>query len=158
MASSTPSTDQKDAPETEPAGRAVETPAEDLGNMLADEAEQVERELGFSGTFRPPKTLSTAQRGQELSLSCMSGPLRDQSWPISETPLIIGRDDSCHVRVDSDEVSRRHASVVLCQGNIWVKDLGSRNGTFVNKHRTKERILTAGDQLRIGPCVFVVHL
>ncbi len=52
--------------------------------------------------------------------------------PIAATPLILGRDASCDLALDDHRASRRHGSVSL-QGARWsVRDLGSRNGTFVD--------------------------
>lgn len=46
--------------------------------------------------------------------------------------MIVGRDPACDLWVDVDDVSRRHATVVALASGWAVKDLGSRNGTFVN--------------------------
>ena len=46
--------------------------------------------------------------------------------------MIVGRDPACDLWVDVDNVSRRHATVVAQASGWAVKDLGSRNGTFVN--------------------------
>jgi pSer/pThr/pTyr-binding forkhead associated (FHA) protein len=46
--------------------------------------------------------------------------------------MIVGREPACELCIDVDDVSRRHATVVAAAGGWAVKDLGSRNGTFVN--------------------------
>lgn len=52
--------------------------------------------------------------------------------PLGSAPAILGRDTSCELTLDDHRASRRHASVSV-QGAQWsVRDLGSRNGTFVN--------------------------
>ena len=46
--------------------------------------------------------------------------------------FVIGRDPGCELRVDDEQVSRRHAAVSLEEGRWWLQDLNSRNGTMVN--------------------------
>jgi pSer/pThr/pTyr-binding forkhead associated (FHA) protein len=64
----------------------------------------------------------------------------------------VGRDAGSGIRLDRDEfVSARHARIEPRADGIWINDLGSTNGTFVNGSRVKgERALRAGDVLRIG--------
>ena len=52
-------------------------------------------------------------------------------------------------------VSRRHCLVEVDDGGtVWVRDLGSLNGTWVNGRRVERARLGAGDRLRVGPAVF----
>jgi len=46
--------------------------------------------------------------------------------------FVIGRDG--HIYIDDDTVSRRHASIAVTRGKIYLKDLGSKNGTFLIRH------------------------
>jgi predicted component of type VI protein secretion system len=55
------------------------------------------------------------------------------------------------VRPLSEEVSRRHAAVIVGPADVWVEDLGSRNGTFVNGTRIEAKTkLADGDMIRVG--------
>jgi diguanylate cyclase (GGDEF)-like protein len=64
---------------------------------------------------------------------------------------VLGRASSATVRVESDEVSRRHARIVEGQGGWMVEDLESRNGTFLNGERvTAPASLTDGDKIELG--------
>src|SRR5437773_2576013 len=66
---------------------------------------------------------------------------------------IIGRDDTCHIVVTGALVSRRHALAVLDGTELSVEDLGSANGTFVNRARIHGRTpLQPGDSVSIGSC------
>lgn len=74
----------------------------------------------------------------------------DQSIAIDAT-VVIGRDDDCDIVLDDPLVSRRHATVICSDAELWVDDLASRNGVQVNGERVKSRQrLEVGDVLRIG--------
>jgi DNA-binding winged helix-turn-helix (wHTH) protein len=65
---------------------------------------------------------------------------------------LVGRDLPIDVWLDSGGVSRRHAKVVVEGSVIWVEDLGSKNGTWVNGERIAGRTDVAdGTELRFGP-------
>jgi pSer/pThr/pTyr-binding forkhead associated (FHA) protein len=71
----------------------------------------------------------------------------------------IGRGPECHVRPESDWVSRQHCMLRVTGEGAFVRDLGSRNGTLVNGSLVLgERLLDEGDHLQVGPLVFEVHL
>lgn len=67
-------------------------------------------------------------------------------------PALVGRDAACDLRLDADEyASAHHARLEPRQDGLYVLDLGSTNGTYVNGERVpRERLLRAGDALRIG--------
>jgi pSer/pThr/pTyr-binding forkhead associated (FHA) protein len=53
---------------------------------------------------------------------------------VKRDKLLIGRAEECDVRPLSEDVSRRHCAIHVGPEEVWVEDLGSRNGTFVNGH------------------------
>lgn len=68
-----------------------------------------------------------------------------------ESEVTIGRGDGCTVRLPARNVSRRHARLLCAGGTLFVEDLGSRNGTFLNGERLRGRQrLRAGDRVRVG--------
>ncbi|HSM93559.1 MAG TPA: GGDEF domain-containing protein [Anaeromyxobacteraceae bacterium] len=67
--------------------------------------------------------------------------------------IVIGRDPTCTVRLDADDVSRRHAHVAPDGDGHVVGDLGSLNGTWVNGREIERRRLVSGDRIRFGPYV-----
>ncbi len=70
---------------------------------------------------------------------------------------LIGRHESCKIRIASEDVSKQHCRLKHIDGQIHLKDLGSRNGTFVNEVRIAEDVvLKAGDTLRVGPMAFMI--
>jgi predicted component of type VI protein secretion system len=65
--------------------------------------------------------------------------------------LVVGRDPTCDISHDHALLSRRHAEFVAAADRVLVRDLGSRNGVFVNGERTAEQTLEPGDIVQIGP-------
>ncbi len=88
-------------------------------------------------------------------LVAQSGPMAGVPVAI-DGPVLVGRDASAAIRLASAQVSRRHAELWLQDGRLWVRDLNSSNGTFVNEQRITEQALAAGDVLRFEALGFVV--
>ena len=63
---------------------------------------------------------------------------------------LIGRSPECDVFLDDVTVSRRHAEIVQEGGAYVIRDLGSLNGTFVNRHRIENATLADDDEVQIG--------
>src|SRR5918998_1362748 len=79
--------------------------------------------------------------------------------PLPGRSFKIGRGDQCQLRPNSDLVSREHAEIVVTDDRVTVRDLGSRNGTFVNGEvLTRERVLAHCDLLDVGPLTFTVAI
>jgi predicted RNA-binding Zn-ribbon protein involved in translation (DUF1610 family) len=62
----------------------------------------------------------------------------------------IGRSPDCEIFLDDVTVSRKHAVLVRRDGGFFVEDLGSLNGTFLNRRRIEAGELADGDELQIG--------
>ncbi len=67
-----------------------------------------------------------------------------------DEPFCIGRDPECALRLHSSRVSRRHAEIVIEEGQWWIVDLGSTNGTFVDGVRITRALLQGEATLTIG--------
>lgn len=69
--------------------------------------------------------------------------------------LLIGRDPECHLRLASTDVSRKHCMLSVGPAGVAVKDLGSRNGTFVDDYLiSPSGLLKPGSVLRVGNMEF----
>lgn len=75
-------------------------------------------------------------------------------YHLGADPIILGRDDDCHVQVDDHTVSRQHARIVLSSEGFRVRDLGSTNGTYTNQTRVSDALLLDGTYLQVGSSIF----
>jgi pSer/pThr/pTyr-binding forkhead associated (FHA) protein len=73
-----------------------------------------------------------------------------------DSPVVIGSDPSCHMVLSDRGVSRRHAQVAFVDGNFVVKDLKSRNGTYLGGARVMEASVPLGAVLTLGSTGVVV--
>lgn len=72
--------------------------------------------------------------------------------------VFIGRALECQVLLSDDGVSRKHARLKLRDGQLWLSDLGSHNGTRVNGQRAGANMaLAPGDTISISDCTLVLH-
>jgi diguanylate cyclase (GGDEF)-like protein len=96
----------------------------------------------------PPR--EPAGRRDRAYLIVLSGLNVGEMFHIGERDLVIGRGQGSEIQVIDDGVSRRHALVRVLDGEVWIEDGASRNGTFVNGERVERRRLVDGDKVQIG--------
>jgi hypothetical protein len=107
--------------------------------LVADEAAIEERR-------RAATEVDAAAR---MVLVCVEGPLVGQEFEIPPAGLIVGREG--HVRVPDEFLSRRHFEVSRDEeGSLRVRDLGSRNGTFLNTLPARNTKVQPGDEITAG--------
>jgi pSer/pThr/pTyr-binding forkhead associated (FHA) protein len=91
----------------------------------------------------------------QVRLKILQGSNAGKELKIPTPKCLIGRGDDCHLRPQSDAISRRHCVIITTENEVVVRDLNSRNGTFVNGDRVaEEAVLLHGDNLRVGPLEF----
>ena len=73
-----------------------------------------------------------------------------ETFELSAEQTTIGRSPDCDIFLDDVTVSRRHAVVSHKDDALKIEDLGSLNGTFLNRRRIETGDLTDGDELQIG--------
>ncbi|HEY0372936.1 MAG TPA: FHA domain-containing protein [Thermoanaerobaculia bacterium] len=97
-----------------------------------------------------------AQEASRPVLVCVEGPLIGQEFEIPKTGLVVGREG--HVRVPDEFLSRRHFELTReDDGIVRVRDLGSRNGTFLNTLPARNTKVHTGDEISAGLNKFKVE-
>ena len=69
----------------------------------------------------------------------------------SKSTIIFGRGTNADVTLDSLNISRQHSSISRNNGSFELKDLGSKNGTYVNGKKISSSPITMGDFIQLGP-------
>jgi hypothetical protein len=86
-------------------------------------------------------------------LLMVEGPTPGKRFYVDQPVLLMGRDPVCDVNIPERQVSRRHASISVEDGRYLLKDLGSKNGTFVNGAEIEgTHALQDGDEVQIALC------
>jgi len=83
-----------------------------------------------------------------------TGPSMGAKIELKQRTISIGRDAGNDIVVSSDAVSRRHARLAIENGQRFITDLQSTNGTYVNEQQTISQPLSHGDQIKIGDTIF----
>jgi len=91
----------------------------------------------------------------DARLEVIAGPLSGKTFPMNREEVSIGREPSNEISVLDSSVSRRHCLIRKEGEAFQIRDLESRNGTFVNGVPLKERTLEHTDQIQIGSSVLV---
>jgi two-component system, cell cycle response regulator len=102
----------------------------------------------------PERPVSTTNRDACLVHIYPTGPGMGCRYPLTDSPLVIGRGGDCDIRINDHSVSRRHARVQPGADGYYAVDLQSTNGTFVNDVPASMCKLKDGDYLRVGNCIY----
>jgi pSer/pThr/pTyr-binding forkhead associated (FHA) protein len=78
------------------------------------------------------------------------GPNAGSSYRLEGPATTVGRHPDSDVFLDDITVSRRHVLIERDEQGFLLRDVGSLNGTYVNKQRTDEARLRSGDELQVG--------
>ena len=83
------------------------------------------------------------------------GDLEEQRWIIDRDQMIIGRGSDCDIVIPKRQISRQHAQIERDDSGYLLRDLGSKNGTYVNSQEVRDRAcrLKDGDEIQIALCV-----
>src|SRR4051794_3801509 len=95
----------------------------------------------------------------DVQLVVLKGNPRGRTLSFGPGDYLFGRGPECHVRPDSEWVSRQHCLLTVTNEAIQLRDLGSTNGTLVNGQRVMgERGLANGDTIQVGPLALQVKV
>ena len=91
-----------------------------------------------------------------VRLACIDAAPSSGNVDLSEFPATIGRGDEASVSIRDTWASRVHCRLEVSDGELWVEDLDSVNGTLVNGELVTRQALNSGDQLTVGITTFKV--
>lgn len=95
----------------------------------------------------------------KVQLVVVQGKPEGKVIPLALPVFRIGRGETCHLRPNSDQVSREHVEIAVTTDTVTVRDLGSRNGTIVNgKVIAGVYTLKDGDLIQVGPLTFALSI
>jgi pSer/pThr/pTyr-binding forkhead associated (FHA) protein len=101
---------------------------------------------------RAPTPVPTPQHGYALRF--ISGKYQGGEFPLPvNREIVVGRSSELDMVLVEDMVSRRHAKIIVTDDQIFIQDLGSTNGTFVNGEKIKRAKLGEGDRILIGTSI-----
>ena len=112
--------------------------------------------------WRDLRRTSTSAAGGGVPSIRLEARLRSQSPAVRlfvQPEVIFGRDPLCDVPLNDKAVSGRHARLSFHHGQWWLDDLGSTNGTRLNREKVQaSTVLTNGDEIRCGSARILVAL
>lgn len=150
-----------------------------LGSQEPDEASRgsdaplVETTISLGALTSPPE--GTAVEGEQQGLSgadqaaidalpdasallvVQRGPNAGARFLLDAERTTAGRRPDSDIFLDDVTVSRKHAEFVRRDGQFFVRDVGSLNGTYVDRDRIDEHVLQDGDEVQIGKYRLVFH-
>lgn len=117
------------------------------------DARPLGRERTPARSPRPPKPPKVAkqQKVKGSKLVVVEGPLLGTVVPLGNVQITVGRAPDSTLVIDDDYASSRHARIYPSEGSWVVEDLGSTNGTWIDRTRiTAPTVLPVGAPLRVG--------
>jgi pSer/pThr/pTyr-binding forkhead associated (FHA) protein len=132
--------------------RAIRSVAVDVSGRRRGASTQVAADPrgGGSSKGRPQKAGKQGKPPTQLVVRTEDGK-KSGTFAMRSEPLQIGRAEACHVRLEDRYSSQFHARLYAADGVWHLEDLGSTNGTYLNRQRVQGTAeVHAGDQIRIG--------
>ena len=93
--------------------------------------------------------------GMSPRLVTKQGPLKGSVYGLDGEDFSVGRNPANRLSIGDASLSRQHCVITSREGQFVIKDLDSRNGTFVNGVPARERVLVPGDEIQIGNSLFL---
>ena len=135
-------------------------------DMRGDTSSSAEAAASSSRGKRTPRTGRSARSGRTsrrskvkgTRLVVVEGPLTGTEVPLEGAQVTLGRAPDSTIVIDDDYASSRHARIYESEGAWVVEDLGSTNGTWLDRTRlTTPTVLPVGAPLRVGRTTLVIQ-
>jgi len=106
-------------------------------------------QVGETGELKPVDLQEVTGEGATLVIRSGGG-RSGEVFNVSGERMTIGRSPDAEIFLDDVTVSRNHALLVRRRDGLYIDDLGSLNGTYVNRRRIESHKLAGGDELQVG--------
>jgi len=106
-------------------------------------------QLDETGELKPMDLERASGEGATLAIRSGGG-RAGEVFAVAGERMTIGRSPEAEVFLDDVTVSRNHALLVRRRDGLYIDDLGSLNGTYVNRRRIESHKLSGGDELQVG--------
>jgi pSer/pThr/pTyr-binding forkhead associated (FHA) protein len=124
-----------------------------FGQSPASRKQKRQRQNSRPRPARPARP-ARAARGEPQRLLVTGGPLSGTTLPLTEQQITIGRSNDATLVLNDDYASSRHARLFPQDGQWIVEDLGSTNGTYLDRQKvTQPTPVPTGVPIRIGKTV-----
>jgi pSer/pThr/pTyr-binding forkhead associated (FHA) protein len=115
-----------------------------------DEPTTMTYKVDETGEMKPVDLDEEVEQAGAALVIRSGGGRAGESFTIDEDRMSIGRTPDAAVFLDDVTVSRNHALLVRRQDGYYIDDLGSLNGTYVNRRRIESHKLADGDEIQVG--------
>jgi pSer/pThr/pTyr-binding forkhead associated (FHA) protein len=116
----------------------------------ADEPTTMTYKVDETGEYQPVDIDEVVETAGAALVIRSGGGRAGESFSVEDDRISIGRTPDASVFLDDVTVSRNHALIVRRQDGNYIDDLGSLNGTYVNRRRIESQKLSDGDEIQIG--------
>jgi FHA domain len=106
--------------------------------------------IAETGDFQPIDIEEMVEEEGAALVIRSGGGRSGESFAVDQDRMSIGRTPDAPIFLDDVTVSRNHALLVRRRDGLYIDDLGSLNGTYVNRHRIESHLLADGDEIQIG--------
>ena len=145
-----PSEDRRESSVTRP-------PARPSDSTMTLSAVGSEAEFDDSGLSTEDQAAIKALPAQSALLIVQRGPNSGSRFLLDADRTTAGRHPDSEIFLDDVTVSRKHAEFIRDAEGFRVRDVGSLNGTYVNRERVDDLVLAAGDEVQIGKYRMTFH-
>lgn len=102
-----------------------------------------------------PNEKTTVEGSNHWAIHSKASWLEQNTFPI-DGKIVIGRDASCDITLSLEHLSRKHLELEVRSGHLYIKDLDSSNGTFLNGQKITESEIKPGDKIKLDVVTFEV--
>jgi hypothetical protein len=121
-----------------------------LARTEGEDASTMAYKVGDTGEYEPVDVTDEVDKAGAALVVRSGGGRAGESFTVEGDRMSIGRTPDAAVFLDDVTVSRNHALIVRRNDGLYIDDLGSLNGTYVNRRRIESHKLKDGDEIQVG--------